>query len=146
MTQTKQSQIVFLDGKEIALKALCENTFHFLAIGHADEDNGFQNPDTDTGPTGFNEITAEEDPTYERIPLIPYGKTVKDIDSGKVLCKFTADLDIDNIQRNIKINQFAIVNTKTVGDVNTKIYAASTFTSFLKDNSIAITFVIGLRL
>lgn len=144
---TKQNQIIFLDGKEIALKALLSETFGYLAIGYSEVNDGFQNPDTDTGPTGFNEISVtKDDPTYERIPLVPYGETVKDTSNGKVLCKFTADLDIENIQRHIPINQFAIVNTSTPNDVNTKIYAASTFTEFKKDNSIAITFVIGLRL
>lgn len=146
MSENKQSQIIFLDGKEIALKSLLTNTFGFLAIGYAHDDNGFKNPATDTDANGFNEITLDMDPTYERIPLVPYGSTVKDTSNGKVLCKFTADLDIDNIQRHIPINQFAIVNTKTVGDVNTKYYAASTFSEFDKDDSIAITFVVGLRL
>jgi len=144
---TKQDQIIFLDGKEIALQSLFSKTFGYLAIGYAETNDGFQNPTTDTGATGFHEISqTTDDPTYMRIPLTPYGDTVKDASSGKVLCKFTADLDIDNIQKNIPINQFAIVNTATAGDVNTKIYAASTFTEFDKDDSIAITFVIGFRL
>lgn len=147
MTNTKQDQIIFLDGKEIALKKLLSDTFGFLAIGYSETNDGFENPETDTANTGFREIsTTNDDPTYMRIPLAPYGATVKDKSNGKVLCKFTADLDIDNIQRNIPINQFAIVNTATPNDVNTKIYAASTFTEFKKDDSIAITFVIGLRL
>lgn len=145
MTANKQDQMIFLDGKEKALKSLFSDTFGYLAIGYSETNDGFVNPTSGTN-TGFNEISKNVDPTYERIPLVPYGDTIKDTSNGKVLCKFTADLDIENIQRNIPINQFAVVNTNTVGDVNTKIYGASTFTTFTKDNSIAITFVIGFRL
>lgn len=143
----KQDQIIFLNGKEIALRELFSKTFGYLAVGYSESNNGFQNPDTDTGDTGFHEIsTTTDDPTYMRIPLVPYGQPVKDKSNGKVLYKFTADLDIDNITRSVNINQFAIVNTATAGDVNTKIYAASTFTDFQKDDTIAITFVVGFRL
>lgn len=148
MANTKQNQIIFLDGKEIALKSLFSNkTFGYLAIGYSPTNDGFQNPENDVTQNGFVEISqTDDDPTYMRIPLVPYGDAVKDTSNGKVLCKFTADLDIDNIQNNLPINQFAIVNTATAGDVNTKIYAASTFSEFNKDNTIAITFVIGFRL
>lgn len=143
----RQDQLIFLEGKELALHSLFTKTFPFLAIGYNNPNTGFINPDTDTGDKGFHEISqTSDDPTYMRVPLVPYGEPVKDKSNGKVLYKFTADLDIDNIQRNIPINQFAIVNSRTVGDVNTKIYAASTFTEFTKDDTIAITFVIGFRL
>lgn len=143
----KQDQLIFLEGKELALKSLFTETFGYLAIGYSEAGDGFQNPETDTGDKGFYELSqTSDDPTYLRIPLVPYGEPVKDRSNGKVLYKFTADLDIDNIQRHIKINQFAIVNSATVGDVKTKIYAASTFTEFEKDDTIAITFVIGFRL
>lgn len=147
MANNKKDQLIFIDGKELALRSLFTETFGYLAIGYSETNDGFQNPTTDTGDNGFHELSqTSDDPTYMRIPLVPYGEPVKDIDNGKVLYKFTADLDIDNIQRNILINQFAVVNSKTVGDVHTKIYAASTFTEFRKDDTIAITFVIGFRL
>lgn len=147
MTNERRDQIVFLDGKEIGIRTLFnENNFGYLAVGYAEPQEGFINPVTDTDDNGFHEISqTTDDATYMRIPLTPYGDAIKDFDNGKVLCKFAADLDIDNIQRNTPINQYAIVNSATVGDVNTKIYAASTFPTFQKNNKIAITFVVGFR-
>lgn len=143
----KQDQIIFLDGKAEALKALfSENNFGFLAIGSSEStDNGFYNPDTEEDDNGFHEISqVDDDATYTRIPLVPFGTPEKDKDTGKVLCKFTADLDIDNIQSDIEINQFAIVDTSDV-DSPTNYYSAATFPSIPKNNELAITFVIGFR-
>ena len=147
MTNNRKDQIVFLDGKEEAMRTLFSSEhFGYLAIGYTNPNNGFINPETDTDDIGFHEISqTTDDATYLRIPLTPYGEAIKDLDNGKVLCKFSADLDIDNIQRNTPINQYAIVNSATPGDVNTRVYAASTFPTFTKNNKIAITFVVGFR-
>jgi hypothetical protein len=143
----KQDQIVFLKGKEIALKKLfSQDNFGYLAIGSSEStDNGFYNPATGEDDNGFNEISQiNDDATYMRIPLVPFGTPQIDNDTGKVLCKFAADLDIDNIQSDININQFAIVDTADV-DSPTNIYAAATFSNIPKNNELAITFIIGMR-
>lgn len=143
----KQDQMIFLDGKESAIRALfSENNFGYLAIGSADSnDNGFYNPESEEDTNGFNEISqVDDDATYMRVPLVPFGDAQKDIDTGKVLCKFTADLDIDNIQSDIPINQFAVVDTSDV-NAPTTFYSAATFPSIPKNNELAITFVIGFR-
>jgi hypothetical protein len=144
----KQDQIVFLEGKEIALKKLFSTSnFGYLAIGSSETtDNGFYNPpSTDPSDNGFHEISQiNDDATYMRIPLVPLGATQIDKDTGKVLVKFSADLDIDNIQSDININQFAIVDSADV-DSPTNIYAAATFSNIPKNNELAITFIIGFR-
>lgn len=143
-----QDQIIFLDGKEGAIRALfSEKNFGYLAIGSSESTtNGFYNPvNADSDDNGFNEISQiDDDATYLRIPLVPWGEAEKDTDTGKVLCKFTADLDIDNIQSDITINQFAVVDS---ADVNgpTTFYSAATFPSIPKNNKLAVTFVIGMR-
>jgi len=144
----KQDQIIFLDGKVNALQALFSaDNFGYLAIGSSTStDNGFYNPTTsDDTDNGFNEISqVDDDATYMRIPLTPFGQPQKDQDTGKVLCKFTADLDIDNIISDISINQFAVVDNSDV-NAPTTFYCAATFPSIPKNNKLAVTFVIGFR-
>lgn len=149
MQMVKQDQIIFLDGKEKALKTLFsqnQGCFGYLAIGSSETtQNGFENPENTTDETGFHEISQiNDDATYTRIPLVPFGNTQKDMETGKVLCKFTADLDIDNIQSDININQFAVVDTSDV-NAPTTYYAAATFANIPKNNELAVTFVIGFR-
>lgn len=147
---TKQDQIIFIDGKEKGLKTLFNSdNFGYLAIGKATEedDNGFENPMNDSYSNGFNEISiVNDDSTYQRIPLQVVEDTVKDIDTGKVTVKFTADLDIDNIVSGIRINQLAIVDSSDSTDPNTIMYAASTFPTFTKSEKIAITFLIEMKI
>lgn len=143
----KQDQIIFIDGKESAMRALfSEKNFGYLAIGSTEtNENGFYNPESDEDDNGFHEISQiDDDATYMRVPLVPFGDAQKDYDTGKVLCKFTADLDIDNIQSDVPINQFAIVDTSDV-NAPTTLYSAATFTTIPKNNELAITFVIGFR-
>lgn len=147
---TKQDQIIFINGKEKGLKTLFNSdNFGYLAIGKAveEDDNGFENPMNDSYSNGFNEISiVNDDSTYQRIPLQVVEDTVKDIDTGKVTVKFTADLDIDNIVSGIRINQLAIVDSSDSTDPNTIMYAASTFPTFTKSEKIAITFLIEMKI
>lgn len=145
---TKQDQIVFIDGKEKGLEKLFNSeNFGYLAIGRCEDedDNGFINPTSDTESNGFNEISViNDDSTYSRIPLHIVSDTIKDMDTGKVRVKFTADLDVDNIISGLRINQLAIVDSQDSTDPNTTMYCASTFPTFTKSEKIAITFLIEM--
>lgn len=145
MTNNSQNQIIFMEGKELSLKQLFTGEtpiFGYLAIGYDPDKAGFINPTDETTENGFKEI--DSDSTYARIPLNLFD-IEKDKDTGKVLCKFTADLDVDNIQNEQTINQFAIVDSSEEGDVNTIYYAASMFEDIIKNDKLAITFVVGFR-
>lgn len=147
---TKRDQVIFMNGKIKGLQKLfSSDNFGYLAIGKAvnEDDNGFENPTSDTGSTGFNEISViDDDSTYSRIPLRAISDVVKDTDTGKVTVKFTADLDTTNITKGIRINQLAIVDSSSSTDPNTVIYAASTFPTFTKSEKIAITFLIEMKI
>ena len=149
----KSSQVIFMDGKEIALKKLFDGknggVFGYLAIGYANTDNGFIDPKRGSSneqntSNGFNEVTESQG--YHRIPLELYATDPvdKDKDTGKVLVKFTATLDTENIQQSQPINQIAVVDNATIG-ADTKIYSASTFQTFVKTGESSITFIIGFR-
>lgn len=143
---TKKSQIIFMNGKEKALKSLFygENCpFGYLAIGYAENDNGFEEPNSDT-ESGFKEIQKANG--YERIPLELYPEEAdKDEDTGKVLVKFQATLPTTNITSSQDINQIAIVDNKNISE-DTSIYSATTFPTFTKTAESSITFVVGFRL
>lgn len=145
----KKGQIIFMDGKERALKALFTGdncAFGYLAVGYMAEDNGFEDPDgnNDASESGFNEL--EDTNNYKRIPLTLYSDPVeKDGDTGKVLVKFTATLDENNLTDSQAINQIAVVDSATIG-ADTHVYSATTFPTFIKTRESAITFVIGFRL
>ena len=84
-------------------------------------------------------VTGKWEPDYI---VIVY----KDNDTGKVSVKFTADLDIDNIQYGSQINQLAIVDSSDSTDPNTVHYAAAVFPKFTKNSDIAITFLIEMKI
>lgn len=140
-----KSQIIFMDGKEKALKSIFTNeqnfSFGYLAVGYSAENTGFQEP-SETSTNGFNELQNSD---YYRVPLQVYDSTEKDPDTGKVLVKFTATLDQNNIKVSQSINQIAIVDSATIGN-DTHYYAATTFAKFTKSEESSITFVIGFRL
>ena len=147
----KKSQVIFMKGKEKALKALfsLDNpSFGYLAIGYvSQDDNGFEDPDSNDGAStsGFNEL--EETNNYHRVQLKLHSTSPveKDPDTGKVLVKFEATLDENNIKEPQKINQFAIVDSANI-EADYTIYSATTFPVFTKTVSSAITFVVGFRL
>lgn len=144
----KKSQIIFMDGKERALQALFDgedSVFGYLAIGFAEIDNGFEDITEEQTDNGFHELQFTNN--YERIPLNATSDPIeKDPETGKVLAKFAATLDEGNITVAQKINQIAVVDSKTVGDADTKYYSATTFPTFTKNQDSSITFVIGFRL
>lgn len=141
-----KNQIIFMEGKEQALKSLFTGDncpFGFLAIGYAENNNGFQE-ETSEVSNGFNEISEANG--YERIPLILHSDDpVHDEDTGKVLVKFQATLSTENITVSQEINQIAIVDRQDITDA-TKYYSALTFPTFTKTSESSITFVIGFRL
>lgn len=145
----KKGQVIFMDGKERALKALFtgdNSVFGYLAIGYVSEDNGFEDPDANNSASssGFNEL--EETNGYHRIALSLHSDPVdKDPDTGKVLVKFTATLDENNLTESQNINQIAVVDSGTIG-ADTHFYSATTFPTFTKTRESSITFVIGFRL
>lgn len=147
----KKSQIIFMHGKEKALKSLFSgdnSAFGYLAIGYAKEDNGFIDPNS-PGVAGTEFKELNEVANYQRIQLKLYntdGAPTRDVDTGKVLVKFTATLDENNITNSQTINQIAIVDSATANDADTKIYSATTFPDFTKTRDSSITFVIGFRL
>lgn len=142
-----KSQIIFSKGKETAMKYLFgTDGFGYLAIGYDSNNEGFEDI-TDTQQTGgFVEISGDE--SYQRIPLeyMPEGTTFEQ-DTEKVLVKFKATLDYENIQNGQNINQIAIVNNSATdsAQVDTDFYAATTFPTFVKNSLTSITFVIGFR-
>ena len=138
---TKSNQIIFLEGKEKALKNLFQNTFKYLAIGYDQQDSGFEDDyDSDATTKGFSELTIGEG-GYHRVGL-SLGDSYQDPDTGKMLVKFQATLDSDNIQGH-RINQMAIVDDET--SVDTTYFSATTFPAFNKTENSSITFVIGMR-
>lgn len=150
----KNNQIIFLKGKAKGLEALFNvSNFGYLALGFAENDNGFYNPtDSDEDSStfgGFQEISLDTDPTYSRIPLVSSKNPILDIDTGKVSLEFTADLDVDNIQGGVDgittINQFAICDSSEP-TADTTFYAASVFPNFSKSDSVALTFVIEMKI
>lgn len=152
---TKKSQIIFMDGKEIALDSLFngeDGAFGYLAIGYSSEDdNGFEDPKENPTATnidpGFKEINITNIPSYKRIALQAVsGSAEKDPDTGKVLKKYQAILDTDNISTSQNINQIAVVDSATPNDADTNIYSATTFPTFNKTSESSITFIIGFRL
>ena len=149
MTATKQSNIIFMEGKEKVLEKLFSSTeFGYLAVGYnsSNDTNGFINVDTEneTSVNGFYEIT--EDSTYQRVPLSSHSILSRDEDNGKVTAKFTAELDVDNIINNIPINQIAIVDSSEKNDASTTFFAAAVTEDFTKSEKLALVFVIEITI
>ena len=149
MTATKQSNIIFMEGKEKVLEKLFSSTeFGYLAVGYnsSTDTNGFINVDTEdeTSVNGFYEIT--EDSTYQRVPLSFHSILNRDEDNGKVTAKFTAELDVDNIINNIPINQIAIVDSSEKNDASTTFFAAAVTEDFTKSEKLALVFVIEITI
>lgn len=149
MTATKQSNIIFMEGKEKVLEKLFSSTeFGYLAVGYnsSNNTNGFINVDTEdeTSVNGFYEIT--EDSTYQRVPLSFHSILNRDEDNGKVTAKFTAELDVDNIINNIPINQIAIVDSSEKNDASTTFFAAAVTEDFTKSEKLALVFVIEITI
>ena len=147
----KKSQIIFMDGKEQALRLLFdytrENAFGYLAVGFSENNDGFEDPKASSEPieSGFNEITNG---SYQRVQLEPYTggeNPERDPDSGKVLMKFAATLQEENISEPTSINQIAIVDSEEIG-ADTNYYSATTFQTFQKTGNSSITFVVGFKL
>ncbi len=146
---TKQNNIIFLEGKEKILEKLFSATeFGYLAVGYnsSNDTNGFINvePDDETNTNGFYEIS--EDSTYQRVPLSFQSIINKDEDNGKVTAKFTAELDLDNIINNVPINQIAIVDSSEKGDASTTFFAAAVTEDFIKNEKLALVFVIEITM
>lgn len=146
---TKQNNIIFLEGKEKILEKLFSSTeFGYLAVGYnsSNDTNGFINvePDDETNTNGFYEIS--EDSTYQRVPLSFQSIINKDEDNGKVTAKFTAELDLDNIINNVPINQIAIVDSSEKGDASTTFFAAAVTENFVKNEKLALVFVIEITM
>ena len=149
MTATKQSNIIFMEGKEKVLEKLFSSTeFGYLAVGYnsSNDTNGFINVDTEdeTSVNGFYEIT--EDSTYQRVPLSFHSILNRDEDNGKVTAKFTAELDVDNIINNMPINQIAIVDSSEKNDASTTFFAAAVTEDFTKSEKLALVFVIEITI
>lgn len=149
MTATKQSNIIFMEGKEKVLEKLFSSTeFGYLAVGYnsSNDTNGFINVDAEneTSVNGFYEIT--EDSTYQRVPLSFHSILNRDEDNGKVTAKFTAELDVDNIINNIPINQIAIVDSSEKNDASTTFFAAAVTEDFTKSEKLALVFVIEITI
>lgn len=143
MTDTKQDQIIFLKGKEKALKSLfSEGNFGYLALGYREKDNGFMN-ETATTSNGFSEIT---EPTYQRVKLTPLSDVVMDETNGKVTIRLVADIDSNNIISHTIINQMAIVDNASKSHANTVFYCAATFSDFPKSEQTALGFDIEIKL
>ena len=158
---TKKNQIIFMKGKELALKHLfgteVPSPFGYLAIGHSTtEVNGFVDPlatnnstlsADELGPYNNGFMELPEGNNYHRIPLnLRTNDITYDQDTGKVLVKFEATLSEDNIISSEVINQLAIVDDASVQSANTNFYSATVFPDFTKSDQSSITFVIGFRL
>ncbi len=147
MTSEKQDNIIFMEGKAVGLSILFnQEHFGYLAVGHVDNENGFINPENDSISNGFNEISKEEDSTYQRVPLVIHSDPIQNAENGRVTVKFTAELDIDNIISGISINQLAIVDSETVRDPDTVFYAAATCANYDKNETLALVFEISMTI
>ena len=143
MVATKQDQIIFLKGKEKALKTLfSEANFGYLALGYND-DNGFANETDNNTSNGFIEIT---EPTYKRVKLTPQSEVIEDEDTGKVTITLVADVDVDNIIDRTEVNQLAIVDSSSSTDANTIFYCAATFPTFPKSEQTSLSFELDMQL
>lgn len=154
-TDTKQDNIIFINGKQKGLQALfSQEHFGYLALGYnrSNDTNGFINvKDGQEAPAnGFYEISKDEDSTYERVPLHLVQGTnaiIPNYDNGEVTVKFMAEFDIDNIVNGITINQLAIVDSADATDVSTTFYAAATCDDhFNKSEQLAIVFIIEMTI
>jgi len=157
---TKQDNIIFIEGKEKGLKTLfSKEHFGYLALGSNIETdtNGFVNIEEgdETSSRGFHEIvvdamdeeSAYQDSTYQRVELVVQQDTIRDYDNGEVTVKFLAEFDVDNIVSGIPINQLAIVDTSTPNDPSTTYYAASTYNNnLIKDDQMALVFIIEITI
>ena len=141
----KNSQVVFADGKEVALKALFgSSNFGYLALGYeSSEDNGFEDgQDRTDSAKGFKELTNEQDSSYERIAL-SYFETATDPDTSDVIVRFKATLPATNITGH-SLNQMAVYDSAEIGTGN--MYSATTYPTFNKTQLSSITFVVGFKM
>lgn len=142
MAAIKQDQLIFLTGKEKALKILfSEANFGYLALGY-NEDNGFQN-ETETTPNGFVEIT---EPTYKRVKLTALDVVKIDEDTGTATITLVGDINVDNIIKSTSVNQLAIVDSSSSTDANTTFYCAATFPTFKKSEQTALSFSLDMKI
>lgn len=142
MALAKQDQIIFLTGKEKALRTLfSEANFGYLALGY-NEDNGFEN-ETETTSNNFVEIT---EPTYKRVKLTIQDSVKLDYDTGTATITLVGDMNIDNILSTTMINQLAIVDSSSSTDANTIYYCAATFPDFKKSEQTALSFSLELEI
>ena len=134
--------MIFLQGKEKALKTLfSEANFGYLALGFS-EDNGFVN-ETESTSNGFVELT---EPTYSRVKLTPQ-KTVKlDSDTGTATITLVADVNVDNVIKSTSVNQLAIVDSISKTDANTIFYCAAVFPTFQKSEQTALSFSLDMKI
>ena len=141
----KNIQVIFMKGKEAALKSLFENKFKYLAIGYDPLEEGLEDAyDIDIVTAGFQELSPSDG--YERIPLsVLPSDTTPDDENKKVLIKLSATLPSEKIS-NHKINQMAIVDNQEINPADTNYFSATTFPTFNKTENSSITFVIGVRL
>lgn len=150
MTVGKQSDIIFIEGKEKILRQLFNSSnFGYLAVGfneNATDTNGFSNidPTDESSENGFYEISS--DPTYQRVALNFNSISIRDIESGTVTAKFTAELDLDNTINNTPINQIAIVDSSDKTNASTSYFAASVTEKFIKNEKLALVFVIEITI
>ncbi len=150
MTTGKQSDIIFIEGKTKLLQNLFNaSNFGYLAVGYNEnstDTNGFVNVnvDDDTSTNGFYEITS--DPTYQRVALNFHSVINKDYNNGTATAKFTAELDLDNTINNTPINQIAIVDSSDKTNANTTFFAASVTEKFVKNEKLALVFVIEITI
>lgn len=150
-TDTKQDNIIFINGKEKGLKTLfSQDNFGYLAVGcnQSGDTNGFVNvlDGTEAPANGFYEISIDEDSTYRRVPLNIQTDSIKNEDNGEVTVKFIAEFDVDNIVSGATIDQLAIVDSAEV-DQPTTFYAAATCdNAFSKDEQLAIVFIIEMTI
>ncbi len=149
---TKQDNIIFINGKEKGLRALfSQDNFGYLALGYnqSGDTNGFVNviDGTEAQNNGFYEISKEQDSTYERVPLYVQEQSIKNENNGEVTIKLLGEFDIDNIISGAPINQLAIVDSADSEDTTTTFYAAATCDSeFTKSEQLAIVFVIEMTI
>lgn len=137
----KTSKMIFLDGKEKALENIFSGedaVFGWIALGFVSENNGFESE------SDFSELNEAG---YSRIALSKYELEAneKDVNTGKVLVKFTATVDSNSLSNGQQINQIAVVDNDNIGS-STKFYCATTFPTFTKTNDSSITFILGFRM
>lgn len=152
-TIKKYNQIILPLGKEDAIRTIFEH-FNYVALGSSNSNDGrkgFTMPTSEDNfltDCGFNEIDPTSYPTYDRIELLEAQADIVPDEKGRVTLSFTCEIDTTNLSQKemVTINQMAITDNQSAGDLNSRVFYAAVFPDFEKNGTIAIEFTARVTL